>query len=125
MFGLLKSCLGSLCHLSTLNGETIASPNVMKNLTVGGWSGGFRAAARQARPEIKTARTTLPGGFVALQSSGYSSIFAPSNFMNCDSQAGCAGQAGAETRLPWVTAWLAGMEAYSPPALVTSGPTAG
>ena len=23
MFGLLKSCLGALCHLSTLNGETI------------------------------------------------------------------------------------------------------
>ena len=26
MFGLLKSCLGALCHLSTLNGETIVAP---------------------------------------------------------------------------------------------------
>jgi len=30
MFGLLKSCLGALCHLSTLNGETIGKEDFAK-----------------------------------------------------------------------------------------------
>lgn len=44
---------------------------------------------------------------------------------NCLSQAGCAGHAGAVTKLPSVSAASSGMSAYSPPASPTSGAQAG
>ena len=52
-------------------------------------------------------------------------ILVPSTFKNLASQAGCAGQAGAVTRLPSTWAWSMPMSMYFPPARVTSGPTAG
>ena len=55
----------------------------------------------------------------------YSSIRVPRTFRNCASHAGCAGQAGAVTRLPQVYAWSMPISTYFPPAWVTSGATAG
>lgn len=49
----------------------------------------------------------------------------PSRARNCASQAGCAGQAGALTRLPSVTAWSTAISAYTPPASSTSARQAG
>lgn len=55
----------------------------------------------------------------------YGSIFVPSTCRNFVSHSGCAGHAGAVTRLPSTTALSTGMSTYSPPAALTSGPTAG
>jgi len=55
----------------------------------------------------------------------HNSIFVPRTPRNLASQAGCAGQAGAVTKLASTTASVIPMSANVPPALVTSGPTAG
>src|SRR2546423_13172545 len=49
----------------------------------------------------------------------------PRTARNLASQAGCAGQAGAVTRLPSAMASVMARLTYVPPAWLTSGPTAG
>lgn len=55
----------------------------------------------------------------------YSTILVPNTVKNLASQSGCAGHAGAVTRLPSTWALSTGISMYVPPQLVTSGPTAG
>ncbi len=55
----------------------------------------------------------------------YNSIFAPSLAINLASQAGCAGQAGALTRLPCTWALSMATVTYLPPARFTSTEQAG
>jgi len=53
------------------------------------------------------------------------SIFVPKSFRNSASQLGCAGHAGAVTKLPSTTASVTGTSVYLPPARSTSGLQAG
>lgn len=53
------------------------------------------------------------------------SIFVPKTFRNSASQLGCAGHAGAVTKLPSTTASVTGTSVYLPPARSTSGLQAG
>jgi len=55
----------------------------------------------------------------------YCAMRVPSNWRNCAIQSGCAGQAGAVTRLPSVTAAVMAMSAYLPCPSSTSGRQAG
>src|SRR5690606_13366372 len=94
---------------------------------------GLRAAgARDVPTRAPTARRWLAGKMRTLETAQRAAAVAssctsrvPSTSRYWAIQAGCAGQAGAVTRFPSVTAWSIGTSTYSPPASRTSGPTAG
>ena len=79
---------------------------------------------------VPAKRTCVRSCYESIESGVYATRSATSNLvsktvMNAESHAGCAGHAGAVTRFPSTQAFSMGTSTYVPPAVVTSGATAG